>query len=268
MRALLALLLLALAPAAPAGERPAGRESAHLKPVDLELVLAADVSDSMTVDLGRLQRAGYAAALRAPLFAQAVGTGPRGRIALAYVEWGDAGLAQVVVPWTEIAGPDDAARFADALDRARIARFTRTSISHALAFSLALMEGNGFAGDRRVIDVSGNGPNNQGAPVAAARDAAVAAGVTINGLPILAGLDRPRGAFGLDFDRRDVAAYYEACVVGGPGAFVLPVRDAADFATATLRKLLLEIAGLPRGAGSRAILSSLLLPAANAASPC
>lgn len=255
MRALLALLLLGL-PAFAAERR-----------VDLELVIAADVSDSMTADLGRLQRQGYAAALRSPLFGQAIPYGRRRRIALTYVEWGDAGLAEVVVPWTEIAGPQDAARVADALDRRRIARFTRTSISHAIAFAAALTDDNGYAGDRRVIDISGNGPNNQGAPVEAARDAAVAAGLTINGLPILVGLDRPRGPFGLDFDRREIAAYYAACVIGGPGAFVLPVGTPADFTDATLRKLLLEISGGAQPA-REAILFAELLRVANDASPC
>lgn len=235
--------------------------------VDLELVIAADVSDSMTTDLGRLQRAGYAAALRAPLFGQSIAFGRWGRIALTYVEWGDAGLAAVVVPWTEIATPEDAARIADALERRRVGHFTRTSISHAIAFSHGLMEGNGYDGDRRVIDISGNGPNNQGAPVELARDAAIAAGITVNGLPILLDLEAPRGIFGLGFDRREIARYYERCVIGGPGAFALPVRSVADFTEATLRKLLLEVAGARRP-GREAILFAQLLPVANDAFPC
>lgn len=211
-------------------------------PVDLELILAADVSGSMDGTLGRLQRRGFAAALRSSDFWLAVDWGTERRIALSYFEWGDSGRIDVVVPWTLIEQPSDALAVATVLETRRVSRFAKTSISHALQFGLRFFDNNGFAGTRRVIDVSGNGPNNQGRSIEIARDAAVAAGITINGLPILLNLDEPRGPFATGFDRRQLDRYYTNCVIGGEGAFVQPVRELADFARAIQRKLITEVA--------------------------
>ncbi|MEO0429840.1 MAG: DUF1194 domain-containing protein [Pseudomonadota bacterium] len=214
-------------------------------PVDLELILAADVSDSMDRTLGRLQRRGYAAALRSPGFSRAVASGAERRIALTYFEWGDSGRIEIIVPWTLIERPSDATAVASVLETRRVSRFAKTSISHALQFGLRLFDDNGFSSARRVIDISGNGPNNQGNAIEPARDAAVAAGVTINGLPILLNLDQPRGPFATGFDRRNLDRYYAECVIGGVGAFVQPVRDLEDFARAIRRKLITEVSGRP-----------------------
>jgi hypothetical protein len=209
--------------------QPAGAE-----PVDVELVLAVDVSDSMDAEEFALQRAGYVEALRHPDFIAAVRAGLHGRIALAYFEWAGAVREETRVPWQIIDGPETAHAFAAMLERRRIATFRATSISRALAYGAGLFGGNGFESRRKVIDVSGDGPNNAGTPVAAARDAAVAGGIVINGLPIMI---RPSPSAG-EIDR-----YYADCVTGGPGSFVLPVRHVSQFATAIRRKLILEVSG-------------------------
>lgn len=211
--------------------------------VDLELVLAADISDSMDQDEQRLQRSGYARAFRDAEIIDAITAGPRGRIAVTFVEWGDLAQARVVVPWHMIDGSGTAKAFAEKLERSRIGRMGRTSISGALSFGAHLIENNDYRGDRRVIDVSGDGPNNQGRPVDAARDAVVARGIVINGLPILIKLNDPRDPFGSGFDKRVLDIYYRDCVIGGPGAFMVPIRSRAELAEGIRYKLLLEIAG-------------------------
>lgn len=211
--------------------------------VDAELLIAADVSESMHIEIGRVQREGYAAALRSEAFRAAVSSGPHRQIALAYIEWGDAGRIEVVIPWTLIRSRDEALVVADRLENAKLNRFLKTSISHALKFGQAYFAANIFNGPR-VIDISGNGPNNQGKSVTEVRDQLVADGVTINGLPILAGIVTPKGAFDTGFDLRELDRYYADCVIGGPGAFMLPVREMNDFTRAVERKLVLEIAQL------------------------
>lgn len=208
-------------------------------PVDAELVLAVDVSYSMDEDEQKLQRNGYVAALTSADFLHALRSGPLGKIAVTYFEWASSRDQKIVVEWTVIDGPEAAAAFAAKLDRAPYRRASRTSVSGAIDTSMALFENNGFDGTRRVIDVSGDGPNNDGRLVTAARDAAVAQGVVINGLPLLI---RPvRAAF---MDIEDLDLYYRDCVIGGPGSFMIPVRDAKSFTDATRTKLVLEIAGL------------------------
>lgn len=212
--------------------------------VDIELVLAADFSNSMSGSVSTLQRRGYAAALRSPEIARALTSGPRRRVALTYLEWGDSGRVQVVVPWTLIEKPEDAIAIARKLEVAPMQQFSKTSISHALRFANGMFARNGYSGTRRVIDLSGNGPNNQGRSVGQVRDEVVASGTIINGLPIMTRLDRPRGAFGTGFDLRDLDLYFMECVIGGEGAFVLPVHSEADLARTLHAKLFLEISGL------------------------
>ncbi len=208
-------------------------------PVDAELVLAVDVSYSMDEDEQKLQRAGYVAALTSADFLHALRSGPLGKIAITYFEWASSRDQKVVAEWAVIDGPEAAASFAAKLDRAPYRRASRTSVSGAIDAGMALFENNGFDGTRRVIDVSGDGPNNDGRLVTAARDEAVAQGVTVNGLPLLI---RPVRAAYMDIE--DLDLYYRDCVVGGVGAFMIPVRDAKAFVDATRTKLVMEIAGL------------------------
>jgi Protein of unknown function (DUF1194) len=228
----LTALLLAHAAAAPA--------AAQGTPVDLELVLAVDVSGSMDPDEHAIQRRGYVEAFTHPDVVGAIRSGPFGRVAVAYVEWGGPASQAVTVPWTLVEDLDTAADFAAGLGEASLGRFRGTSISGALTFSAPLFEGNGFDGLRRVIDVSGDGPNNAGAPVVPARDAAVEGGIVVNGLPIALKVPGFSGIGG-----SDLVAYYRECVIGGPGAFVIPVTEAGQLAEAIRQKLVLEIAGLP-----------------------
>ena len=217
----------------------ASRASAEVR-VDLELVLAVDVSYSMDLEEQRLQRDGYIEALRDPQIIKAIQSGLHGRIAITYVEWAGVTIQQVVLPWTIIDGPQSAAAVTDKLAAAPISRHRRTSISGALNFSDRQFGIGGFIGERRVIDVSGDGPNNSGPPVGPLRDELVAKGIVINGLPIVL---KPGGA-GSMFDIANLDHYYAQCVIGGPGSFMIPIREKSEFATATRQKLLLEIAGL------------------------
>lgn len=204
--------------------------------VDLELVIAVDVSYSMDIEEQRIQREGYVAAFRRPEIVKALRGGPLGKVAVTYIEWG--GSAVQVVPWALIDGLESAARFAEELRRQPVRRISFTSISNALAFARVLIRSNGFRASRRVIDVSGDGPNNAGAPVPVARDAAVAEGIVIDGLPIML-KEAPDSASIPDID-----VYYEKCVIGGSGAFVLTVSDITQFPEAIRHKLLMEISGL------------------------
>lgn len=202
--------------------------------VDLELVLAVDVSRSMDREEFVLQRAGYVEALRHPDFIRAIEMGQLGRIAVTYFEWAGTIRTDSVVGWQVIDGPESAEAFAGMLAARDFNGQRGTSISGALTYGASLFDANGFEGWRKVIDVSGDGPNNVGTPVALARDEAVAAGIVVNGLPILV---RPSRTFA-DLDR-----YYAECVTGGPGSFVLPIYNSAEFATAIRRKLILEVSG-------------------------
>lgn len=226
------LALLALAGAARAG-------GAGTTPVDLELVLAVDVSYSMDTEEQTLQRQGYVEAVTSPEFLDALRQGPQGRIAVTYVEWAGENEQQVVVGWRIIDGPQTARAFADAVNAAPLHRVYRTSISSALVFSADQFDLNGFKGLRRVIDISGDGVNNQGPPVELARDAVLQRGITINGLPLVL----KRGAAAA-IDVPEIDVYYEDCVIGGPGAFVIPVEHTAEFARAIKTKLVLEVAGV------------------------
>lgn len=210
-------------------------------PVDLELVLAVDISLSMDEDEQRLQREGYVNALRDPEVHRAIQSGQYGRIALTYMEWAGSHLQSVVVPWQVVGSPDEAAEFADKLAAEPLRREGMTSITRAIRTAASLFDRNSFAGTRRVIDVSGDGPNNAGGAVDVARDETVAQGIQINGLAIQ--IKRGMGIYSF-FDLPDLDKYYAACVIGGDGAFMLPIKTKAEFATAIRQKLLLEIAGL------------------------
>ncbi|MGA7971814.1 MAG: DUF1194 domain-containing protein [Pseudolabrys sp.] len=207
-------------------------------PVDVELVLAVDVSYSMDPDEQALQREGYRLALTSKEFLQALREGAHGKIAITYVEWAGQHDQQVVVPWRLIEGPESADAVAAEIARAPYRRASRTSISGGLAFAQGLFATSGYRGLRRVIDVSGDGPNNSGMPVAPVRDVIVNKGIVINGLPLM--LKRPyRGMM----DIAHLDWYYEDCVTGGPGSFVIPVRGREQFVEATRNKLVLEVAG-------------------------
>ena len=230
----LTVALLAAATAANAAT-PVTRDSQ----VDVELVLAVDISFSMDSDEQELQRDGYIAALTSREFLDAVRKGPTGRIAVTYVEWAGTQDQRVIVPWQMIDGPEAVDAFIAALNRSPpTRRASRTSISAALRFSAALFDDTPFRGLRRVIDVSGDGTNNHGKIVTIVRDATVAKGITINGLPIM--LKESNVGF-LDIPNLD--EYYEDCVIGGTGSFSVPARGKAQFIDAIRKKLLLEVAG-------------------------
>ncbi len=207
-------------------------------PVDVELVIAVDVSYSMDPDEQALQREGYVLALTSKEFLHALRQGPHGKIAITYFEWAGQSDQKIIMPWRLIDGPEAADAVAAELTRAPYRRASRTSISGGLRFAKPLFDDSGYKGLRRVIDVSGDGANNSGPLVVPTRDDVLAAGITINGLPIM--LKRPYVGT-MDIDNLDV--YYEDCVIGGPGAFVIPIREREKFIEATRTKLVLEIAG-------------------------
>ncbi|OSQ51233.1 DUF1194 domain-containing protein [Marivita geojedonensis] len=228
--ALLALLCLLL-------PRPAQTQAVEVE-VDLELVLMVDVSRSMTERELEIQRRGYAEALRSDAVFAALQSGLLQTVAMSYVEW--AGTQEVVIDWRVLHSRADLDAFAEILTSRFDPALRRTSISEALIFGARMIETNAFRGLRRVIDISGDGPNNQGRAVTVARDAVLAKGITINGLPLLTqeGMGSAWHLDGLDI-------YYETCVIGGPGAFVIPVFDWDDFAEAVQRKLVLEMVSRP-----------------------
>ena len=208
--------------------------------VDVELFLAADVSRSMTIAELEIQRRGYAEALVSEEVLSAIGKGFLGRIALTYVEWAGPDSQRVIVPWTLIEHPEDAQAVAASITANFEEAMRRTSISGVLDYAAANFEGNGFESWRRVIDVSGDGPNNQGRPVHHARDDAVAAGFVINGLPLMTD-----EGLGLRWTLDDLDKYYESCVIGGPGSFVIPVHSWEAFPAAVRLKIVQELAGPP-----------------------
>jgi uncharacterized protein DUF1194 len=207
--------------------------------VDVELVLAVDVSYSMDPDEQALQREGYVAALTSTEFLTALRHGMHGRIAVTYFDWAGAADQKIVVPWRLVDGPASAQALADEIARSPNRRAYRTSISGALSFAAPLFGSGGYRGIRRVIDVSGDGANNQGKLIVPTREEVLAQGITINGLPIM--LKRPSPA---TLDIEDLDIYYEDCVIGGPGSFVIPIKERDKFKEATRQKLLLEVAGV------------------------
>jgi hypothetical protein len=201
--------------------------------VDLELVLLADASGSITQSEIAFQRQGYALALTDPAVLEVIANTLTGSIAVTYVEW--AANQAVVVDWTIIDGAEAARGFAEALLEPPRLAYGRNAIGAALLEGKRLIETNGIDGFRRVIDFSGDSANNYGAPPThIARQEVLAAGITINGLPILC----PECS-----GRADLERIYAEQIIGGPGAFVVAAKDRTSFADAVRRKLILEIAG-------------------------
>ncbi len=219
-----------------APQRPALVQGS-VTPVDTELVLAVDVSYSMDPEEQQIQREGYIEAITSREFMNAIRAGSHGKVALTYFEWAGPSDQKIIAPWRLIDGPEGADAFAAEIARAAYRRASRTSIGGALSFAKPLFDTSGFRGLRRVIDVSGDGPNNSGPLVVPQRDQIIAEGITINGLPLM--LNRP-SSFSMDITNLDI--YFEDCVIGGPGAFVIAVRDRAQFKEAIRTKLILEIA--------------------------
>jgi hypothetical protein len=213
-------------------------QSLSAVPVDVELVIAVDVSYSMDPEEQALQREGYVMALTSREFLRALREGVNGKIAVIYFEWAGQSDQKIIMPWRLIDGPEAADAVAAEIARAPYRRASRTSISGALHFAKPLFDNSGYHGLRRVIDVSGDGANNAGPLVVPARDDLLAAGITINGLPIMLKPPTPG-----TMDIEDLDIYYEDCVIGGAGAFVVPIREREKFIEATRTKLVLEIAG-------------------------
>jgi len=213
--------------------------------VDLLLVLAADVSRSVDNSKFQLQRDGYAAATSDPRVLDAIRSGRNGRIGVTFVEWSGAGSQRVVIDWTSIGGAEEAKSFGDRLLEMPRSFADRTSISGAIEFSMGRLAKAPFDSERRTIDISGDGTNNAGRDVTAARDEALAQGVTINGLVILSETplpwnpDHTNPPGGLD-------NYYRSHVVGGAGAFVMVAQNFASFGQAIIKKLIAEIALSPQ----------------------
>ena len=210
----------------------------NLASVDVELIIAVDVSYSMDMDELAIQREGYAQAIISKEFLQALKSLPNGKISVTYFEWAASSDQKIIIPWRVIDGPETADAVANEIMKTPIRRASRTSISGAIYFAMPLFDENPYKGLRRVIDISGDGPNNNGAPIMGARDAALAKGITINGLPIM--VKEPSYST-MDIDNLDW--YYEDCVIGGPGSFVVSIKDRDKFKEAIRTKLLLEVAG-------------------------
>jgi hypothetical protein len=206
--------------------------------VDIELILAVDVSYSMDMDELAVQREGYAQAIVSKEFLQALKSGPNGKISVTYFEWAASGDQKIIIPWRLIDGPETADAVSDEIMKTPVRRASRTSISGAIYFAMPLFNEDPYHGMRRVIDISGDGPNNNGAPVTGARDEALSKGIVINGLPIM--VKEPSYST-MDIDNLDW--YYEDCVIGGPGSFVVPIKNREKFKEAIRTKLLLEVAG-------------------------
>lgn len=213
--------------------------------VDLLLVLAADVSRSVDEPKFQLQRDGYAAAIRDPRVLDAIMSGANRRIAICFVEWSGATAQKLIIDWTLIDGADAARKFSDAMVEAARPFADRTSISGAIDFSVEQLARAPFESQRRTIDISGDGTHNSGRGLLAAREDALALGVTINGLVILS--ERPL-AWNPEHTNPPggLAKYYQDNVIGGPGAFVSVAENFQSFGQALISKLIAEIALAPR----------------------
>jgi hypothetical protein len=207
--------------------------------VDLELILAVDVSGSVDDEEAELQRAGYIAALRDIKVIRAIQAGRLGRIAVTYIEWGGDHIQRTIVGWSVIDGPKAAADFSRRLAKAPVSVELWTSISGAMRYAGDLFNLSPHRGTRRVLDISGDGPNNDGALVTKARGLMLSQGIVINGLPIINGRVSRYGLAPME----NLDLYYRDCVIGGFGAFIVVANTFNDFARAVRRKLILEIAG-------------------------
>jgi hypothetical protein len=218
--------------------------------VDVELVIAVDISYSVDPDDLTAQREGFAKVIVSEDFLRALRTGPVGKIALTYFEWSSTKDQRIIIPWRQIDGPEAAEAVAAEIRKVPVLRGSRTSISSAIRFAMSLFEQTPYRGSRRVIDIAGDGPNSNGDPVATARDAALQQGIVITGLPIMRHATPPDRT---DFQHIDhIDWYYEDCVIGGPGSFVVPVTDRESFKEAIRTKLALDLAGrTPEGSTAR-----------------
>jgi len=214
------------------------------EPVDVLLVLAVDVSRSIDEDEAKLQREGFRTAIADPRVVSAIRSGTLGAIAVCYLEWASADYQRIVIPWTRIDGQAAANAWAERLAAAPRVSMNWTSISGAIEASMRAIADAPFEGTRKVIDISGDGVNNSGAPPTLLRDMAVDAGITINGLPIL----NDRSPFGRP-QNMTLDQYFQDFVIGGPGAFMIPADDFVAFQSAVLRKLVREISGRPETGG-------------------
>jgi Protein of unknown function (DUF1194) len=211
------------------------------EPVDVELVLAVDVSRSVDQQEQELQFSGYAAAFRDPRLIEGIMGGPVGAIACTLFTWSDFITQATVVPWTRLDGLASAHRFAEAVAAAPRQSFLYTSISGAMDYA-ARQFGHGFEGTRRVVDISGDGVNNSGRPVADAREEALAQGIVLNGLAVL---DRSPQAAALNLGQPPLDTYYQNEVIGGPGSFLVVAEGFDAFEAAVRRKIIREIAASP-----------------------
>jgi hypothetical protein len=227
--ALLSFLLLALPVAAQ-----------DRKEVDLALAMAIDISGSIDPDEAHLQREGYVQAFRDPVVVKAILGGSNGRIAVAYYEWSDAWVQRILIDWTLLDSEASIAAFASRLAAAPISIARRTSISGAIRYAIPLFGRSPYEAERKVLDISGDGSNNDGAPVTDMRHEALKERIIINGLPIMN--DRPN-PFGFPSEA-DLDKYYLACVTGGPRSFVEVARNFEDFPRAVRKKLLQEVADI------------------------
>ena len=222
------LLFLSFLPSARAQDR-----------VDVALVIAVDVSRSMSYEELRIQRKGYAAAIASPEVVRAIRDGVYGRIAITLYEWAADSYVHEIIGWTLIESQADAEAIAALLLSENSMGARRTSLSGAIRAGVKRLEAVPFSAERLVIDISGDGPNNQGVPVTMERDKAVAKGIIINGLPLMTS-----SGVGSAFNIPDLDVYYHRCVTGGPGSFVIPVTEWKEFPEAVRRKLVLEIGGV------------------------
>jgi len=227
--AMTAITLLGLAP------------SPRAETVDLQLILAADVSRSVDEDEFRLQREGYASAMTNPRVIKAIQSGPYRSIAVTFIEWSGAEAQKIVADWMVIRDDETAGGFSSILLAAPRSFAGFTSISAAIDYSMKHFANSGVESERRIIDVSGDGTNNGGRPVTDARDEAVAAGVTINGLAII-NLHPNPGYFSRTQPPGGLGEYYKTNVTGGPASFVITIEDFNSFAEAMTNKLVNEIA--------------------------
>ncbi len=211
------------------------------EPVDLLLVLAADVSRSVDSQKFQLQREGYAAAMANPRVLNAIRAGRHGRIGVLFLEWSGFGSQKVVIDWMMIDGPKAAQAFGDRLLESPRSFADRTSISGGIDAAVAELARAPFSAERRTIDVSGDGTNNAGRDIGQARDEALALGITINGLAILSATPLPWNPEHTN-PAGGLTKYYRDNVIGGPGSFVIEANDFSSFGQAIIKKMIAEIA--------------------------
>ena len=224
------------------------RVAAQAQTADVAISLAADVSRSIDDEEFDLQRRGYAAAVTSPQFVQAVQSGVHGAVALCFIEWAGPGQQSLVAKWMVIRDGEGATDFAKMLLVAPRSFAGRTAIGDGIDFAVAQLAASGVTATRRVIDVSGDGTNNSGRPVTAARDDATAKGITVNGLAIInekTGGIQGTFLFGHTHPPGGLPKYYRDNVIGGPGAFMLQIVNFDTFAQAMTNKLLTEVSGTP-----------------------